>query len=136
MNTCITNPFPFDVDWSVVQAVNGFIEPLWSYTGSWNQSNVLKPYQGYYFDNQNALDNFSIPYVASLGKRLINIQIDWQVTISLNCQGIEESSTIFGVSQQAVGQQAETGTETYDALSHALCLVCLTPADPGVLPWG
>ncbi|MFB6286501.1 MAG: T9SS type A sorting domain-containing protein, partial [Candidatus Bipolaricaulia bacterium] len=67
----ISNPLSADVAWSDVQSANGnFSEPLWSFTGSFNQSNTFASAQtgeAYYFLNDAGLNSLQIPFPTGSG---------------------------------------------------------------------
>jgi photosystem II stability/assembly factor-like uncharacterized protein/Leucine-rich repeat (LRR) protein len=105
----ITCPFTFNVQWSVIQTLNGTTEPLYSFNGTFNESQQIEPYRGYYFFNENSARTvLRIPYSGSLGKTMAENELDWAVGISLLSDGFIEYTNRIGVSPQA--------EETYDKL--------------------
>jgi len=66
----ISNPFEKRVSWNSIQTINGVIESLWDFTGSFVAVTNLEPYKGYYFRNLTGLTSLRIPYIvtAALGK--------------------------------------------------------------------
>ena len=66
----ISNPLGKDISWSSVQAVNDVSQPLWSFTGSFDQSSSFSSAQSgqaYYFLNDGGLDELLIPFFESSG---------------------------------------------------------------------
>lgn len=97
----ITNPFNGSIAWWEIQQVNSFNQPLYSFSGVWNEAELLMPYAGYIFDNANNLPSLKIPLGASLLRPALNNEFDWKVKISLTVNNLTESSTSFGVSPNA-----------------------------------
>ena len=66
----ISNPLGKDISWSSVQAVNDVSQPLWSFTGSFDQSSSFSSAQSgqaYYFLNDGGLDELLIPFFEPSG---------------------------------------------------------------------
>jgi hypothetical protein len=61
----ISNPLGKDISWSAVQAVNDVSQPLWSFTGSFNQTSSFasaQSGQAFYFLNEAGLDQLQVPF--------------------------------------------------------------------------
>ncbi|MEJ2544929.1 MAG: hypothetical protein P8Y99_12755, partial [Calditrichaceae bacterium] len=99
----ITNPFPFTVSWQTVCDVNELgSPPLYRYDGSFNNSTMLEPYQGYYFDNPDDRSDIFVPYIESIPKVAKNTtDLTWQLNITLNSGKFEDASTWLGLSNFA-----------------------------------
>jgi hypothetical protein len=66
----ISNPLGRDLPWSSVQNVNDVSGPLWSFTGSFDQSSSFasaQSGQAYYFLNEAGLDELRVPFFATSG---------------------------------------------------------------------
>jgi len=102
----IANPFLSSVTWSQVKAHNvGLTKPLWEYQGTagFAQTNTLKPYVGYYFDNSDNLDSLKIPFVSSSAPSSLG-EIDpviWRINIALFSGEFRDGATSFGSSSDA-----------------------------------
>jgi hypothetical protein len=58
----ISNPFEVSINWTTVQMLNDVNDPIWSYTGSFSQTNSFEPYRGYYYYNRDNKSSIAIPY--------------------------------------------------------------------------
>jgi hypothetical protein len=58
----IANPFGLDVPWSLIQSVNGITRALHQFADQYTESATLKPFEGFYFYNEENLDELRIPY--------------------------------------------------------------------------
>jgi hypothetical protein len=65
----ISNPFEIPVSWDAVRTINGLSEadPVWSYNGTFRQSDTFEPYRGYYYYNRDNRSSLSIPYPGGAG---------------------------------------------------------------------
>ncbi len=101
----ITNPFLVNVDWVMVQNENLISNPIIEFTGAggmWQDRTVMQPFVGYYFYTGSSLTKLRIPYSARVGKPAVaRPVIDWQVTIKVAADGIEDQFTRFGVAESA-----------------------------------
>jgi hypothetical protein len=60
----IGSPFRSQVSWTMVQAINNLNEPLFRFDRAWFQTDVMEPFNGYYFYNnpESPLDSLFLPY--------------------------------------------------------------------------
>ena len=99
----ITNPFPNTVPWQAVRELNGLGGlPLYTYNGSFNTTDMMEPYLGYYIDNPSGYSDLFVPYTASLPKAaMIESETNWRLDIILNSGEFEDAATWLGVSDHA-----------------------------------
>jgi len=118
----ITNPFLVNVDWSDVMDENPGITPfLRQYNNGWSNTDTMRAFTGYLFDNTTDLSTLKIPYPiggSSLPKQ-DNTDI-WRVTVDLTCGELFDKTTSFGVSEEAL--------QEYDKLDFK------KPRSPGNIP--
>jgi photosystem II stability/assembly factor-like uncharacterized protein/Leucine-rich repeat (LRR) protein len=109
----ITDPFLFTVNWDDVRQINGITVPLWRFTGEsgslWLQENRLQPYVGYYFDNATSLSKLKVPYKPVLAKPVIRDKKQWQISLGIESQGLQENIVQLGVAGDALA-----GWDRYD----------------------
>ncbi|NJD22512.1 MAG: T9SS type A sorting domain-containing protein [Melioribacter sp.] len=102
----ITNPLTTPVEWDSIKTVNNITEPIYSFDGSFNISNMLMPFEGFYYFNSTNLSVLEIPPIVSgriplAAKKNLNKPInakDWTVKIKLNTDEYVDSVAWFGVS--------------------------------------
>jgi hypothetical protein len=58
----ISNPFDLTVPWDDVKEINDITESIWGFEGRYSTSEVLEPYNGYYFFNHAGDVSLKIPY--------------------------------------------------------------------------
>jgi len=61
----VSNPLGKDIAWSAVQSANDVSQPLWSFTGSFNQTSSFasaQSGQAFYFLNEAGLDQLQVPF--------------------------------------------------------------------------
>ncbi|MBU4446661.1 T9SS type A sorting domain-containing protein, partial [bacterium] len=104
----ITNPLLSSISWSVIKNANSISEPIWSYSGNFNQAVSFVPYKGYYYFNSTNLTKLKVHYKSgTLGKPVVeNIYPSgWRVNITLISGDFIDKSTWFGISSDAKTQQ-------------------------------
>ncbi|MGH7496676.1 MAG: FlgD immunoglobulin-like domain containing protein [bacterium] len=99
----ITNPFLSPMPWAAVKALNGIDAPLWQYNGTagFTESDTLKPYVGFYFDNTTALAALNVPYSPSSAVAIEVDPVKWRVHITLATGAFVDKITSFGVAHAA-----------------------------------
>jgi hypothetical protein len=110
----ITNPFHVPVAWDEVRNINGFNTdlPLWAFDGGWNNTYiVMKPFEGYYFDNPNVnetiLKILFKPVPVTIPKLTSENQFDWKVNISVTANHNTDDCAYFGVHKKALKTRDE-----------------------------
>ncbi len=99
----ISNPFELPVSWDEVTAQNDITQPIWAYSGSFNQQDIMEPFQGYYLYNDEELESLSIPYPVGGGtpKRAPgHPAIAQQLTISVEKDDITFSDIAVGIAEE------------------------------------
>ena len=97
----ITSPFIRQVTWWEVQQANSISNPIYEFSGGWNTSDHLNPFQGYLFDNVNNLTELIVPYRATLPKQTFKNDYDWRIKIALKLNELFDNSSYLGVSEQS-----------------------------------
>jgi len=99
----ITNPFDFVVDWQDVRDANNITGDIWYYDGTFHASEDFNPYEGYYFYNENNLNNLAIPYIpkSGMGKPEAEENILWKVNITLKSEKYSDDCNVIGVAEDA-----------------------------------
>lgn len=102
----ITNPYTSAVLWNDVRAINGILDPIYGFNGTFSTSNSMVPYAGYYFFNAESLATLKIPYgsftTSPLGKpAYARSEGEWVVGMTFEVAGISDSSMSFGVRRDA-----------------------------------
>jgi len=100
----IANPFIASVLWSKIQTANNVTEPIWSFNGSFAQSDTFKAYIGYYFFNETNLALLKIPYSAYFSASTAIANADstsWQVNIALSAGEFTDKNASFGIASNA-----------------------------------
>jgi Leucine-rich repeat (LRR) protein len=107
----ITNPFDSPVSWQYVQQHNTIAEPIHSFNGSWSTSNVMQPYQGYYYYHEPNTTMLRIPIHAAYTTPSLKNEnpYEWKMDITLTTQNYRESHTSIGVNSEA-----EAGPDRFD----------------------
>ena len=103
----ITNPTIDQVSWAKIKTLNSISELLYSFNGSFQNSDLLSPYSGYYFFNATGLSFLKIPTNDSTLTKLnkdnsmqsSENQLLWRVGISLTAENNTDSTAWLGVSQ-------------------------------------
>jgi len=114
----ISNPLGKDVSWASVQSVNGVSEPLWSFTGSFNQESTFPSAQSgeaFYFFNAQGLDELQVPFFSSSGSSAaIASKKESAETIRIDARldGEKASSVWVGTHPDAEG-----GKDKFDSFS-------------------
>lgn len=102
----ITNPYTVAVPWNDVRTLNGIIDPIYGFAGTFQTSNTMQPYTGYYFFNAETLAALRIPYGSpvpgGLDKGLIaKKEGEWKIGITFMTGGMTDATTSLGVVQGA-----------------------------------
>ncbi len=107
----ISNPFNQSLSWVEVKAVNGDnLQPIFRYTGSFQQAVNFLPFVGYYFMNDNNLSSIRIPFpVSSSALPKQPEQSGWRINIGLQSGPNSEQCISFGVDDDAL-----SGKDKYD----------------------
>lgn len=91
----IASPFGIAIPWEHVQAENNISSTLWGFEGQFTEAAQMEPYKGYYFFNQDSLNELTIPYHPSTESQNQGKKI-WDnkpiLTLKLLRDGIEKSS--------------------------------------------
>jgi len=96
----ISNPFDEAVDWETVQSFNEITQPIWDFSGSFNQTNSMQPFDGYYFYNNENLSSLAIPYpnAVSIENALPSIlEQAYRLKLSIEKNGAVQSDIAIGV---------------------------------------
>lgn len=94
----IASPFGVAIPWQNIQARNDISSTLWGFDGQFTEATQMEPYKGYYFFNQDSLDELSIPYRPSreVQTQKKKIRENKQLlTLKLLRDGTEKSSIQF-----------------------------------------
>ncbi|MFC2088131.1 FlgD immunoglobulin-like domain containing protein, partial [Calditrichota bacterium] len=94
----ITCPFERTISWWEIQQANSISNPLYEFTGGWQNSEHLVPYHGYLFDNGNNLPELIVPYGVTFPKPLTDKIYNWRINIVLKFNGFVDNSNYLGVS--------------------------------------
>jgi hypothetical protein len=105
----ISGPFLREVPWWAIQQSNSISVPLYEFTGGWNTSEHLRPYQGFIFDNSGNLSELIIPYSSTLPKVLLKANYQWRLHIALKTENYHDNYSYLGVSDVSVN-----GKDQYD----------------------
>ncbi len=97
----ITNPFDSNIDWLLVQSLNGISQPLYRFNGSFSTTNTMIHYEGYYFFNESGLDKLRIPMSAGQLKPVVRDGLGWKVGIALTTGKWEDTSARIGYAEDA-----------------------------------
>ena len=110
----ITNPFDFPVEWDEVRQVNQLSNdaPIWYFDGTFRSNNpVMVPFQGYYFDNTNAIRGIlRIPFIpapSGLPKPCLENKFNWKVDIAVTTDQYTDNSAYFAVHKEALKNRDE-----------------------------
>ena len=100
----ITNPMTTAIPWTVIQARNGILDPLYGFNGEFMISAMFEPYAGYYFFNAASRPVLRVPLTTeALGRPLqLPQQPAWEVRIVLSAERATDSLASFGVSGDAL----------------------------------
>lgn len=95
----IANPYGITIPWENVEAKNNISSTLWAFNGSYSDEIQFKPYIGYYFFNQDSLDELVIPYQpkesSSSNKNIVHSKKQI-LTLKLLKNNVEKSSIQIG----------------------------------------
>ncbi|HLA99926.1 MAG TPA: T9SS type A sorting domain-containing protein, partial [Bacteroidota bacterium] len=101
----LANPFDKNVAWSSVVALNGLppSTELYGYEGSYQVTNIMAPFRGYYFFNGINLTDLKIsyPFGASSNTRVAARVVDWQIRLDYQSEINEDPSNFIGVAPAA-----------------------------------
>jgi hypothetical protein len=94
----ISNPFTEAIAWSDVQVKNNVNEPIWGFEGSFDQSDAFEPFTGYYFYNENDLEELRIPYATDQSGSVqeSGMPADELFSLSVSTDGVIRSSVQLG----------------------------------------
>jgi hypothetical protein len=102
------NPFAFPVAWDTVMTASGN-PPLnnpYSFSGSFDTTNVIRPYEGYFvFNNAATPVTLNFPPVERAGagsaKTPAIASADWEVQIVAECQNARDHFNLLGIHSRA-----------------------------------
>ena len=106
----ITDPFNYGVEWSQVKATNSISENIYSFNGTFQISQTLMPFSGYYYFNSTGAavleisphDTLQPPQPAKNNSFYANSsELGWVVNIKLNEKEYTDSAAWFGTSIEA-----------------------------------
>lgn len=103
----ITDPATDQISWKNIQTLNSISELIYSFNGSFQKSDFLSPYSGYYFFNATGLSSLKIPtndtVLTKLNKNDLaksgEDDLQWKIGISLTSDNNTDSTAWLGVSQ-------------------------------------
>ncbi len=104
----ITNPVMMTLSWATIQSLNGISDPIWSYSGSFSNTDNFESYRGYYYFNGDDRSTLQIPYEeTTLSRAISDIQDTdhWKVGITLTSGGQQDYSAQFGIASDALTTQ-------------------------------
>ena len=99
----ISNPFSIPIVWDSVRVKNNLIDPIWAYNGSFSQSDIFQPYQGYYFYNNYNMVRLSIPYPnsGSISKQVpLKPDLAHRLKFSIIENDISLSGIVIGITEE------------------------------------
>ncbi|MCK5075301.1 MAG: T9SS type A sorting domain-containing protein, partial [Calditrichia bacterium] len=105
----ITNPYNFDMDWTLVKNYNGIDENLWPFNGEFNSTTTnFRTGVGYYFDNIDNLSSIEIPYPTDLAKGVSSKfskkqtnDFIWKIKAELHSGEFTDKTTVLGIAADA-----------------------------------
>lgn len=106
----ITNPLLKKIVWKDVQSLNSITEPVYSFKSTYQKSDFLTPFMGYYFFNSTGLQTLKIPVndttLVKLRKNTSteNESLIWELNISLTSGNFTDSTAWIGISGNVTTQ--------------------------------
>jgi len=107
----ITNPFNQMVAWADVLAANDLEgSELYGFHGSFELIGQLNPFEGYLFNPPPNMSHLKIPYpgggvTSALEKNTTHSEMDWEVNLILESDGLMDATTRFGVSSNLAADE-------------------------------
>ena len=108
----ITNPIMETLNWSTIQALNSINEPLWTFNGSFSNTNQFKSCQGYYYFNNANQEVLNIPYNNTLNRNAADEPVAadrWICTVQL-----QQDDRIQGMISLGLDSRASEGLDALD----------------------
>jgi len=98
----IGNPFPRTLRWSVIQAVNGVVDPLYRFDDIRTTDGNFEPYFGYYYYNRDDRSELRVPWDSTFSATRVSAgERGWTIDISLEYAAMTERMLSFGVHPEA-----------------------------------